>query len=197
MASKIPALAPGAPTWGGFCQGHLRILDIFSFTASCLNNKRSSLFQLFNIFRHLSITTDTVLYQPKGSRNNMKGIFCKNLFLKDRKGHFYIVITEEDKTVDLKHLKMVLKAHRNLNFGSSKELYVKLCLTPGAVTPFGILNDSDSSVTFVIDKALTYCQHTLLNFHPFVEQLTTVITFKDLIRFVEYADHCVNIVELK
>jgi len=157
----------------------------------------SSLFQLFNIFSKLSITTNTSLYKPKGFRNGMKGIFCKNLFLKDRKGNFYLIITDEEKKVDLKRLKVLLKAHRNLNFGSEKELYSKIYLTPGSVSPFGLLNDFDKSVKFIIDESLTRNEYALLNFHPFVEHLTTVITLNDLIKFVEYTDHLVHIVELK
>ena len=36
------------------------------------------------------------------NRQNVPGLFCKNLFLKDRKGTYYLVITSEERMLILK-----------------------------------------------------------------------------------------------
>ena len=59
------------------------------------------------------------------------GTFCKNLFLKDRRGQYYLVIIHEDERVDLKALKNQLKAHRNLSFATPTDLKDLLGVRPG------------------------------------------------------------------
>jgi hypothetical protein len=53
----------------------------------------------------------------KNERNNSdKTVYCKNIFLKDRKGKFYYIICHEDNNVNLRQLKYKLHAHRNRAF---------------------------------------------------------------------------------
>ena len=56
-----------------------------------------------------------------------------------------------DKRVDLKEFR---RAHgtRPLSFASADELMAFLHLTPGSVTPLGLLNDESRSVRFYLDE---------------------------------------------
>ena len=56
-----------------------------------------------------------------------------------------------NKRVDLKGFRRqhVLRA---LSFASTEELFSIMELTPGAVTPLGILNDTESRVHFYLDE---------------------------------------------
>lgn len=179
----------------GFGTRNLASLNI----ANAVNPNKTSLAQLFHILTKLSIEPETTRYHPPPRPPHMKGIFCKNLFLKDRRARFYLLILDEGKGVDLKKFKIAVHAHRNLSFGSSDDLEKTLALTPGSLTPFGLINDPQNTVRFVVDEALlkkAQSSKALLNFHPFVDFLTTLVSFEDLAKFVEFTGHKMELVSL-
>ena len=190
---------PGTTTPGkelGTSISHL----ITSFTPVNFENKRkTSLVQLFHILDSLQIRTKTALYFEPPRPSHMEGIFCKNIFLKDRKGQFYLVICSETTEIDLKKLKTIVRAHRNFSFSSAEDLDLKLALTPGAVSPFGLLNDPNQSVRFIVDRAMineAKVEDKLLNFHPIVDFLTTLVSLDDLMKFVKFCGHEIEFADL-
>ena len=65
----------------------------------------------------------------------------KNLFLRNKKGdRHYLVILAIEKQADLRQLVKVIGDDR-LSFGSPERLDGRLGLTPGSVSPFGLMND--------------------------------------------------------
>jgi Ala-tRNA(Pro) deacylase len=58
---------------------------------------------------------------------------------------------------------------------------------PGAVTPFGAINDTQNRVTVVLDASMM--QHALLNYHPLDNTMTTTISREDLVRFLQATGH--------
>lgn len=126
-------------------------------------------------------------------QQNMAGVFCKNLFLKDRKGVYYLVITPQEMTVDFKKLRKELCAYRNFSFASASELEEKLHVHPGGVSPFGLIFDQPPSVNVAIEESLCR-KESLLNFHPLDISKTSLITFSDLSRFIEYTCHVLKII---
>ena len=52
-------------------------------------------------------------------------------------------------------------------------------MEPGAVTPFGAINDTAGRVTVVLDTAMM--PHATLNYHPLVNTMTTAIARDDLV----------------
>ena len=154
-----------------------------------------SMAELFAILRALGIETRTDIYHQQGLRNGMEGIFCKNLFLKDRKGQFYYLICFEDWKVDLKLLKQKLNAHRNFSFGTPADVEYFLGLQPGNVSPFGLLNPNSKSIRLVIDHRLTVSPHKL-NFHPLLSELTTLLSFSDLNRFITHCGHEYELIDI-
>ena len=77
---------------------------------------------------------------------------AKNLFLRDdKRREYYLVTVRQDKRVDLKALRRALGS-RPLSFASDAELTELLGLEPGAVTPFGALNDAEHRVRVVLDR---------------------------------------------
>ncbi len=160
---------------------------------------RTNVAQLYAIFAKLGIETRTAPYLEPPRPPNMRGIFCKNVFLKDRKGQFYLVICNETREIDLKKLKALVGAHRNFSFGSPDDLDRKLGLTPGAVTPFGLINDVDGSVRFIVDRSLVAeaeRRKQRVNFHPIVDYLTTLLTMDDLMKFAQFSRHDPEILDL-
>ena len=55
-------------------------------------------------------------------------------------------------------------------------------MEPGAVTPFGAINDTEARVTVVLDAAMM--EHDILNFHPLINVMTTAIRRDDLVKFL-------------
>ncbi|XP_005110396.1 uncharacterized protein LOC101864342 [Aplysia californica] len=119
-------------------------------------------------------------------------LYCKNLFLKDRKGQFYLVIVSENSSVDLKQLKQELTAHRNLSFADKDSMWSILRVEPGYVSPFSVMLDSAKNIKLAIDRTLT-ASDTRLAFHPMDSTLQVEITFKELEVFVKSFGHTLQL----
>ena len=77
---------------------------------------------------------------------------AKNLFIRDdKKQNYYLITVRGNKRVDLKGFR---RQHglRALSFASAEDLLSIMELTPGAVTPLGILNDIECRVHFYLDE---------------------------------------------
>lgn len=59
----------------------------------------------------------------------------------------------------------------------------------GSVTPFGLINDRDKKVTFILDEDLINGGHEKLYFHPMENTATTSIAPADLLKFLEAVNH--------
>jgi len=150
--------------------------------------------QLFAALDALAIKYTTVKHPPlftveqsRALRGQIPGGHTKNLFLRDKKHALFLVVAEEEADIDLKGLHRLLGASGRFSFGSSDLLREVWGVEPGAVTPFGALNDTAGRVTVVLDQAML--AHATLNFHPLVNTMTTSIARDDLIRFLESTGH--------
>jgi Ala-tRNA(Pro) deacylase len=155
---------------------------------------------LFRRLDELGIETATHSHPPlltvedsKRLRGDLPGGHCKNLFLKDRKGRMWLVVTLEDRKIDIKGLEQRLGAAR-LSFGSPDRLMATLGVAPGAVTPFALVNDRERKVTVVLDRAML--DRDPLNYHPLTNERTTAIRPTDLVRFIEACGHRPEILNL-
>jgi Ala-tRNA(Pro) deacylase len=110
------------------------------------------------------------------------GTQCKNLFLRNKKGdRHYLVVLEISKRADLKDLVKLVNDDR-LSFGSPERLKAELGLTPGSVSPFGLLNDADGSVRVLIDRDLRGADRLI--FHPNINTASVVVSWADLEKFL-------------
>lgn len=109
------------------------------------------------------------------------GGHSKNLFLKDKKGQAWLVSALQDTVIDLKWLRAQLGCP-TLSFGSPELLSELLGVTPGSVTPFGLINDTARRVRPVLDARLMACD--TVNFHPLKNDKTTNINSGALLRFM-------------
>ncbi len=80
--------------------------------------------------------------QSQALRGQIPGGHTKNLFLKDKKGALFLVVALEDAAIELKGLHRRLGASGRFSFGSADLLREVLGVEPGAVTPFGAINDT-------------------------------------------------------
>jgi Ala-tRNA(Pro) deacylase len=156
--------------------------------------------QLFAHLEGLGIRTRTVKHPPvftveeaKALRGDLPGAHIKNLFLRNKKGEMWLVVAEESRAIDLKALGARLDAGR-LSFGSPERLLTHLGVTPGAVTPFALINDRAGQVRVAIDKAVL--EEDPVNCHPLSNDMTTAIAPHDLLTFLERSGHKPLILDL-
>ncbi len=107
---------------------------------------------------------------------------CKNLFLRNAKGsRHYLVVLGHAKKADLRALSAVLGDDR-LSFASPDRLMRFLHLTPGAVSPFGLIHDSAREVIVVLDSDLPGTER--IGFHPNVNTATITLPTAEFLRFL-------------
>ncbi|MGE0723216.1 MAG: prolyl-tRNA synthetase associated domain-containing protein [Alphaproteobacteria bacterium] len=155
---------------------------------------------LFRRLDALGIATTTADHPPlftvedsQRLRGDLPGGHCKNLFLKDRKDKLWLVVTLEDRPIDMKTLSDKIGSAR-LSFGRPELLVEVLGITPGAVTPFSLINDTTQRVSVVLDREML--TRDPLNYHPLTNDRTTQIRPADLVRFIESCGHRPAVVDL-
>ena len=124
---------------------------------------------------------------------NKKGMMPVNLFLRDYKGkRHFLVIHDGGKHSDLTKLRGQIGCTR-LSFGSPERLMKHLGLTPGSVSPFGLINNSAHDVELVIDESIRGREK--LGFHPNTNTATVWVSWEGFMRFVEACGNPVKFVD--
>jgi Ala-tRNA(Pro) deacylase len=131
--------------------------------------------------------------EAKALRGTLPGAHVKNLFLRDKKKRIWLVTALEEREIDLKALKRRLGAQGSLSFGSAELLFEVLGVTPGAVTPFGVVNDRAGLASVVLDKGVL--QNGPVNAHPLRNDMTTTVSPEGLLRFLEAENHAPEVVD--
>ena len=91
-------------------------------------------------------------------------VHCKNLFLRNQKGtRHYLVILAHTKRADLRAVADQI-GDGKLSFASPDRLMKYLGVTPGSVSPFGLIHDHDHHVRVYLDRELK--QAPRISFHP-------------------------------
>ncbi len=149
---------------------------------------------LFAFLDRLDIPYSTVSHTPlftveqsRELRGTIPGGHTKNLFLKDKRGAYYLVVASEDAAIDMKGLHRRLGAKGRFSFGSADALRELLGVEPGSVTPFAAINDVAGKVAIVLDTAML--AHEVLNYHPLVNTMTTSISRAGLMTFLKACGH--------
>jgi Ala-tRNA(Pro) deacylase len=121
---------------------------------------------------------------------NIDATHAKNLFLRNDKGtRHFLVALEFNRRADLPALATAF-SERKLGFASPERLMKHLGLAPGAVSPFGLINDPHRLVTVAIDVALRDAARVA--FHPNVNTATLVLSGADFTRYLAAVGHAVR-----
>jgi Ala-tRNA(Pro) deacylase len=122
------------------------------------------------------------------------GAAVKNLFLRNKKGdRHYLVILGIEKQADLRQLVKVIGDDR-LTFGSPERLNKYLGVTPGSVSPLGLVHDTGHSVRVIVDSDLRLAARLI--FHPNDNTASLTISGEDFVRFLEQQGNSVRWVKL-
>eukprot|EP01041_Mallomonas_annulata_P010901 gene10901-22754_t len=119
---------------------------------------------------------------------HLPGTLTKNLFLRDKKYGLYLVTTKSNQDVNLKQFASMLNlSGANFRFGDEELLKEKLGVEKGSVSPFAIMNDKNTEVTFCIDKNLL--ESDLINIHPLRNDRTTSLSPEALSKVMTHLNH--------
>ncbi|MCX6306441.1 MAG: prolyl-tRNA synthetase associated domain-containing protein [Bacteroidetes bacterium] len=119
---------------------------------------------------------------------------CKNLFFRNHKGNrHYLVIIEHDHDLVIHDLEQRLKQGK-LSFASDERMIKYLGLTPGSVSPFGLINDTGRHVHVFIDQHLR--SSLKISFHPCINTASLVISFGDFEKFLQFTGNSYEYLQL-
>ncbi len=130
-----------------------------------------------------SLTYD--LKEEQAIKKRLKGTGTKTLFLKDKRGTYFLVVLEESRTTSLKTLAQKIYVSELL-YASEVDVFGLLRIEKGIITPFSIVDDLDSRVILVIDNKLRdkkVLVRTNLN------DRTVALEFNDFIEFLTFIEH--------
>ena len=148
---------------------------------------------LLALLDDLGIATETFEHPPvftveeaRTHCGHLPGGHCMNLFLKDKKGRLWLIVTLESQAIALKALNQALGAAR-FSFGKPELLFEPLGVTPGSVTPFALIKDLELRVSVELDAAMMAMER--LNYHPLRNDATTAITPQGLLDLITSFGH--------
>ena len=149
--------------------------------------------ELFRRLNGLGVAHTTLEHPPvftveeaRALRGTIPGAHSKNLFLRDKKENHWLVSCLSHRTVDLFWLAERLGTKR-LTFCTPRRLLAYLGITPGAVSPFAVLNDVTGIVKVALDEEML--EQAPLNFHPLDNTMTTSVSREGLITYLESVGH--------
>ena len=108
---------------------------------------------------------------------------AKNLFVRDdKKRNYYLITVKGNKRVDLKAFRRA-QGLRPLTFATAEELWDKLALTPGSVTPLGVLNGQAAQVQVYLDEDFQ-AEPGRIGVHPNDNTATVWLAVADLLTLI-------------
>ncbi|MEZ5081938.1 MAG: prolyl-tRNA synthetase associated domain-containing protein [Bacteroidales bacterium] len=148
--------------------------------------------ELYKILEELNIPFEYYEHPPAPTIEeaikywkDLKATHCKNIFFRNHKGNrHYLVILEHTQDLDIHDLEKRLKQGK-LSFASPKRMMKYLGVTPGSVTPFGLINDKENHVHLFLDENLK--KSTTISFHPCINTASLVISFEDFEKFLSFS----------
>lgn len=109
---------------------------------------------------------------------------CKNLFFRNHKGNqHYLVCLDCDQDMNIHDIEKQLHQGK-LSFASEPRLMKYLGVTPGSVTPFGLINDTEHHVHVFLDRQLQQAER--VSFHPCINTASLMVARADFERFLQY-----------
>lgn len=136
----------------------------------------------FDYYEHVAVPT---VEEASKYWVDIEASHCKNLFFRNHKGNrHYLVILEHTSVLNIRELELKLRQGK-LSFASAERMMKYLGLTPGSVSPFGLIHDCENHVHLFIDENLKNAER--ISFHPNLNTASIVLNYKDFLRFLEFS----------
>ena len=145
----------------------------------------------FEIVEHEpALTTE----QTDSFIQGIEGVRTKTMFLTNKKKTaYYLLIMDDQKRLDMDLLKELIGANR-VRMASPENLFEKMSLPAGVVSPFGLLNNAEKDIHVYFDKEIM--SEKRMSFHPNTNEKTLFLDTVDLLRFLEAIGYEPHIIEL-
>lgn len=112
-------------------------------------------------------------------RDIVKAPVFKNLFLTNKQqSRFYLLVMPGEKVFKTKYLSAQINSAR-LSFADENHMMRFLGVTPGSVTPFGLIHDREHNVNLLLDEDLK--KYPVFACHPCTNTASVIMRFDDLI----------------
>ena len=159
-----------------------------------VDEKRAGEAELYALLEVHGIAYDHHTHPPlftveesQALRGELPGGHVKNMFMKDKKGAIWLATCLEHRQIRIRDLEKEVGA-KGLSFGKPELLWEVLGVLPGAVTPFGLVNDRDvHQVNVALDRQML--DYDPLNFHPLHNEATTAISKQGFLEFLALTGH--------
>jgi len=156
---------------------------------------------VFRVLSELDIPYTVMFHPPTPTVEDalqywkdIDAVHCKNLFFRNHKGdRHYLVIFHCMQQLNIRDLEQRLKQGK-LSFASPERMNRFLGISPGSVSPFGLIHDKEHHVYVFIDKKLLNAER--LSFHPNDNTASLSLSLMDFIRFLDQMGNGYEFLEL-
>lgn len=174
------------------------VLPLNKPISNFMENKKDKVISILN---KLNISFDIYEHPPaptiEEAQKYWKDIVathCKNIFFRNHKGNrHYLVIIEHTANLAIHDLEKRLKQGK-LSFASAERMEKYLGVTPGSVSPFGLINDEHHQVHLFLDENIK--KATKISFHPNLNTFSIVVSFEDFLRFLQWTGNTYEFLQL-
>ena len=195
----------GLAAWGNVEAQGVSAGYIFKRPADVLfsllgNNGSISKKDIYDLFHSYNISYEVTEHKAVYNMAELSDVsfpypesIAKNLFVCDgKKRNYYLITVKGDKRVDLKAFRRTYGT-RPLSLAKEEDLKTILGLTPGSVTPLGILNDKEYKTHFYLDEDFL-TPPSIIGVHPNENTATIWLKAEDLLRIITEHRNPVKIV---
>jgi len=164
-------------------------------------NEKEIYEKVYNFLNNLSIDYKIVKHVPLRKcgesceeLDQIDFLEIKNLFFKNANGSkHYLAIMPQDKELSIKNLSLML-GEKRLSFGSPERLMKYLGITPGSVSAFGLINDTNHEVILILDESVV-SYHTV-GFHPNINTQTVIIAQDEFQKYLNSLENEIRILKI-
>jgi len=132
----------------------------------------------YELLEHPAVFT---VEQSAAVHDALPAAHTKNLFLKDKRGDYWLVVLPIDRRADLRAIAAVVGAGK-FSFGKPDEMARLLGVEPGSVTPLAAVAAPSGTVQVVFDAS--FRSHARIAVHPLRNTATIAVDFERLIEWL-------------
>jgi len=153
--------------------------------------------KLYQVLNDLEIEFEKFEHEPfftceesEAFYKTSPGAHCKTLFLRNaKKTAYFLAIVSSHKKADLKSLcKYLEQPGGKLSFGKPEQMETFLGVTPGSVTPFGLIHSGSNEIEQIIVDTDMF-EHEYVHFHPLRNTATLKLKATDFQKFLDHLPH--------
>jgi Ala-tRNA(Pro) deacylase len=161
------------------------MLELFEGRPESDENRTEKEIKVYDLLDRLNIRYQRVDHEKADTMEACREIdevlqctVCKNLFLcNHQQTKFYLLLMPPEKKFRTKDLSKQIGSSR-LSFAPDDKMLEYLNVTPGSVSIFGLMNDTDNHVQLLADEDIL--QGEEIGFHPCINTSSLKLSVKDV-----------------